>query len=48
MTQPSLQKAKPHLPAEDVPALLADFEQILRSGVLTMGPFLSRLGLSEK
>ena len=39
---PALRKARPHLPAEDLPALLRDFEEILRSGVLTMGPYLER------
>lgn len=38
----ALQKARPSLPEEDIPALLADFEGILRSGRLTMGPFLQR------
>ena len=37
-----LKKARPHLPEEDLPALLGDFEAILRSGVLTMGPYLDR------
>lgn len=37
-----LKKARPHLPEEDLPALLGDFEAILRSGVLTMGPYLER------
>ena len=40
MTRPTLHKSRPHLPEQDVPLLLADFEAILRSGVLTMGPFL--------
>ena len=40
MTRPKLRKSRPNLPEEDVPALLTDFEAILRSGVLTMGPFL--------
>ena len=38
----NLRKARPHLPEEDLPALLGDFEAILRSGVLTMGPYLER------
>jgi len=42
MMPPTLQKARPNLPEQDIPALLADFEAILRSGVLTMGPFLER------
>lgn len=42
MTGESLRKARPNLPAADIPALLADFEVILRSGVLTMGPFVER------
>lgn len=37
-----LPKGRPHLPEEDLPALLADFEAILRSGVLTQGPFQER------
>lgn len=37
-----LRKARPNLPEADIPALLADFEAILRSGVLTMGPYLER------
>ena len=37
-----LRKARPHLPEEDLPALLGDFEEILRSGVLTQGPYLER------
>ncbi len=39
---PALRKARPHLPEEDLPALLGDFEEILRSGVLTQGPYLER------
>lgn len=42
MTRPFLRKARAHLPEEDLPALLADFEAILRSGVLTQGPYLER------
>lgn len=37
-----LRKARPHLPEADLPALLRDFEAILRSGVLTQGPYLER------
>ncbi len=37
-----INKAKPHIPAEDIALLLEDFEEILRSGHLTQGPFLSR------
>ena len=37
-----LRKARPHLPEEDLHALLGDFEEILRSGVLTQGPYLER------
>lgn len=35
-------QAKPGIPEEDVAALLEDFAQILRSGRLTMGPYLER------
>jgi perosamine synthetase len=42
MTRPVLQKARPNLPEQDIPDLLTDFAAILRSGVLTMGPFLER------
>lgn len=42
MSRRVLQKARPNLPAEDLPGLLADIESILTSGVLTMGPFLER------
>ena len=38
----SLPKARPAIPAEDIPALLADIEHVLRSGQLTMGPFQER------
>lgn len=41
-TSAPIHKARPHLPEEDLPALLGDFESILRSGVLTMGPYLER------
>ena len=41
-----LRKARPHLPEEDLPALLGDFEAILRSGVLTMGPYLERFEIA--
>jgi dTDP-4-amino-4,6-dideoxygalactose transaminase len=42
MMPPALLKARPNLPEQYIPALLADFEAILRSGVLTMGPLFDR------
>lgn len=42
MKQRSLPRAKPHLPEEDVTALLGEFGEILRSGRLTRGPHLER------
>ncbi len=37
-----LPKARPAIPEGDIAAILADLEEVLRSGQLTMGPFLAR------
>lgn len=37
-----LPKARPAIPDADIAAILADVEEVLRSGRLTMGPFLAR------
>lgn len=37
-----LPKSEPYLTAEEIEALLRDFEGILRSKTLTRGPFLDR------
>jgi dTDP-4-amino-4,6-dideoxygalactose transaminase len=42
MKAPRLPRARPHLPEEDLVALLGDFEEILRRGRLTRGPYLGR------
>ena len=39
---PRVPQTRPCIPEEDVVALLGDFAQILRSGRLTMGPYLER------
>ena len=40
--QPKVPQTRPCIPEEDVVALLEDFAAILRSGRLTMGPYLER------
>ena len=40
--QPKVPQTRPCIPEEDVAALLEDFAAILRSGRLTMGPYLER------
>lgn len=40
MKERRLPRARPHLPEEDVAALLEEFGAILRSGRLTLGPYL--------
>ena len=42
MVKTLVPQARPCIPEEDVAALLEDFAQILRSGRLTMGPYLER------
>ena len=39
---PKVPQTRPCIPEEDVAALLEDFAAILRSGRLTMGPYLQR------
>ena len=42
MTPTKVSQGRPCIPEEDVAALLEDFAAILRSGRLTMGPYLER------
>ncbi len=42
MAKTLVPQARPCIPEEDVAALLEDFAQILRSGRLTMGPYVER------